>query len=40
MLSIPCGDVGGMPVGLHIMGDHLNESAVLKVGSAFEGVIR
>jgi len=37
MLSVPCGDVNGMPVGLHILGDHLQEGKVLRVGKAFEG---
>ena len=36
MLSIPCGDVHGMPVGMHIMGDHLQEGKLLQVGHAFE----
>ncbi len=32
MLSVPCGSINGMPVGLHIMGDHLQEGKVLKAG--------
>jgi len=36
MLSVPCGDVNGMPVGMHIMGDHLQEGKILAVGNAFE----
>ncbi|MCX6814774.1 MAG: Asp-tRNA(Asn)/Glu-tRNA(Gln) amidotransferase subunit GatA [Candidatus Aenigmarchaeota archaeon] len=38
MLSIPCGKVSGMPVGLHIMGDYLQEGKLLQVGHAFEGI--
>lgn len=33
MLSVPHGKVNGMPVGVHIMGDHLQEGKVLRVGS-------
>ncbi len=36
MLSIPCGDAHGMPVGMHIMGDHLQEGKLFQVGHAFE----
>jgi aspartyl-tRNA(Asn)/glutamyl-tRNA(Gln) amidotransferase subunit A len=35
-LSVPCGKLHGMPVGLHIMGDHLQEGKILQVGSALE----
>ena len=35
MLSVPCGKAHGMPVGLHIMADHLNEGKVLQAGSVF-----
>ena len=35
-LSIPCGTVEGMPVGLHIIGDHLNEGKLLQLGSWLE----
>ena len=35
-LSIPCGIVGGMPVGLEIIGAALGEQAVLNVALAFE----
>ena len=38
MLSVPCGKVKGMPVGMHIMGNHLEEGKVLKVGNAFESL--
>jgi aspartyl-tRNA(Asn)/glutamyl-tRNA(Gln) amidotransferase subunit A len=33
MMSVPCGSVKGMPVGLHLMGDHLNEGKVISVAS-------
>jgi aspartyl-tRNA(Asn)/glutamyl-tRNA(Gln) amidotransferase subunit A len=36
MVSVPCGQVSGMPVGLHILGDYLQEGKVLHVGYAFE----
>jgi len=35
-LSVPCGLVKGMPVGMHILGDHLEERKVLEVGKAVE----
>ncbi len=35
-LSVPCGRVRGMPVGLHILGDHLGEGKILRVGSSLE----
>lgn len=36
MISIPCGEVKGIPVGLHIMGDHLQEGKIIQVADAFE----
>lgn len=36
MLSVPAGEVGGMPVGLHILGDHLQEKTILSVGAEIE----
>jgi len=36
MLSVPCGQVNSMPVGLHIMGNHLQEKNILKVGYLLE----
>ena len=35
-LSVPCGFVDGLPVGLQIMGPAFGESAVLRVGAAYE----
>jgi aspartyl-tRNA(Asn)/glutamyl-tRNA(Gln) amidotransferase subunit A len=35
-LSIPCGIVGGMPVGMEIIGAALGEQAVINVAHAFE----
>ena len=35
-LSVPCGKVSGMPVGLHIIGDHLQEGKIIQVGHALE----
>lgn len=36
MISVPCGNVHGMPVGLHVMGDHLQEGKVLGAAEALE----
>jgi len=38
MISVPCGNVGKLSVGLHIIGDHLQEEKVLKVAYAFESL--
>ena len=35
-LSIPCGTVGGMPVGMRIVGRHFEENTILAVAKAFE----
>lgn len=35
-LSIPCGFVDGLPVGLQILGRYLDEETLLKVGYAYE----
>jgi len=35
-ISIPCGEVGGLPVGLQIMGKQFDEAIVLKVADAYE----
>lgn len=36
MISIPAGKVDKMPVGLHLMGDHLQEGKILKIAYNFE----
>ena len=36
MLSVPCGTANSMPVGMHILGDYLQEGRILQVGHAFE----
>jgi len=36
MVSVPCGNVDGMPVGLHIMADHLAESRALSLAKSWE----
>jgi len=36
MVSVPCGKVDGLPVGLHIMSDHLEESKAIQVAKAWE----
>lgn len=35
-LSVPCGSVKGMPVGMHILGDHLQEQKILSLGREYE----
>ncbi|MCW4050980.1 MAG: aspartyl/glutamyl-tRNA amidotransferase subunit A [Candidatus Bathyarchaeota archaeon] len=37
MISVPCGEHLGMPVGLHLMTDHLEEGKLVKAASAVEG---
>ncbi|UCD45394.1 MAG: Asp-tRNA(Asn)/Glu-tRNA(Gln) amidotransferase subunit GatA [Candidatus Bathyarchaeota archaeon] len=36
MISVPCGEVGGMPVGLHLMADHLQEGKMIRAAHAYE----
>jgi aspartyl-tRNA(Asn)/glutamyl-tRNA(Gln) amidotransferase subunit A len=36
MISVPCGTVGGLPVGLHLMADHLQEGKVIRAAHAYE----
>ncbi len=36
MISVPAEKDDGMPVGLHLMGDHLQEGKILQAASAFE----
>jgi aspartyl-tRNA(Asn)/glutamyl-tRNA(Gln) amidotransferase subunit A len=38
MISVPCGSVQGLPVGLHLMGDHLQEKKIIQAAYAFEQV--
>jgi aspartyl-tRNA(Asn)/glutamyl-tRNA(Gln) amidotransferase subunit A len=33
MISVPCGEVEGLPVGLHLMGDHLSEDKIIQAAS-------
>ena len=35
-LSVPCGFVDGMPVGLQLLGKPLDEATILRIGDAFE----
>jgi amidase len=35
-LSIPCGTVDGLPVGLMLVGKHFDESTLYQAASAFE----
>ena len=39
-LSIPCGFVKNLPVGMHILADHLQENKILKVAYNFEKAIK
>ncbi len=36
MISVPCGTVDKMPVGLHIMGNHLQEGKIIQAAYSFE----
>ncbi len=36
MISVPAGEVNGLPVGLHLMGDHLQERKILQVANTLE----
>jgi aspartyl-tRNA(Asn)/glutamyl-tRNA(Gln) amidotransferase subunit A len=38
MISVPCGLVNNMPVGLHLMSDHLQEGKIIQAAYAFEQV--
>jgi len=38
MVSVPCGTAHNMPVGLHIMADHLQEEKAISAASAVEGM--
>ncbi|MBL7206295.1 MAG: Asp-tRNA(Asn)/Glu-tRNA(Gln) amidotransferase subunit GatA [Candidatus Aenigmarchaeota archaeon] len=35
-VNLPCGEKNNLPIGLHIMGDHLQEDKILSIGAAFE----
>lgn len=35
-VSVPCGQVAGLPVGLQIMTNHFDEVALLKVADAYQ----
>lgn len=36
MISVPCGKANGMPIGIHLMADHLEEHSLLKVAWEIE----
>jgi aspartyl-tRNA(Asn)/glutamyl-tRNA(Gln) amidotransferase subunit A len=36
MVSVPCGDAYGMPVGIHLMADHLDEHKMLQIAEEVE----
>ena len=35
-VSVPVGNVGNLPVGMLLIGDHLNEKALIEIGSVFD----
>jgi len=35
-ISVPCGFVNGMPVGMHLLGDHLQEGKIIQAAFIFE----
>jgi len=35
-LSLPCGSKDGMPIGLHLLGDHFQEKKIIKAASSYE----
>jgi aspartyl-tRNA(Asn)/glutamyl-tRNA(Gln) amidotransferase subunit A len=37
-LSVPCGFSNGMPVGMQLIGKHLDESTLLQIGHAYQAV--
>lgn len=39
-ISVPCGKIKEMPVGLHIIGDYLQEGKILTLADAFEKEVR
>ncbi len=39
-MTIPCGHVEGLPLGLQIMGDRFKEANIIKAGIGFEGGIK
>jgi aspartyl-tRNA(Asn)/glutamyl-tRNA(Gln) amidotransferase subunit A len=36
MISVPCGKVQGMPVGLHFIADHMGEGGLIRAAHALE----
>ena len=36
MISVPCGEVGGLPVGLHLVADHMREDLLFRTAGAVE----
>jgi aspartyl-tRNA(Asn)/glutamyl-tRNA(Gln) amidotransferase subunit A len=35
-ISVPCGLVDGLPVGMHVLGDHLQEKKIIQIADAYE----
>ena len=38
MVSVPCGEINGLPVGIHIMADHLQERKMLTAAANVEEI--
>ncbi|MCX8179744.1 MAG: amidase family protein [Candidatus Aenigmarchaeota archaeon] len=36
MISVPCGFSGKLPIGMHIIGDHLQEEKILRIAYNYE----
>jgi len=39
-VSMPCGFAKKMPVGLHLIGDHLQEARLIEIASAYENATK
>ena len=40
MISVPAGKVNGLPVGFHLMGDHLQEGKIFQLAHSFEATVQ
>ena len=39
-ISVPCGEVDGMPVGMLVIGDHFEEKKIIQVADFYENVVK